>query len=115
MTIPNKYSVKQIMSYECREWFLKKHYAKRLPSISYAFGLYKNKNNLLIGVCSYGRPMSSTLINGSFNGLYQDNFMELKNGLWAKELKFVGDVTVMIEDDIELIFANSSFCNFVSA
>jgi len=36
-----------------------------------------------------------------------DNFMELKNGLWAKELKFRGDVTVMIEDDIELIFANS--------
>ena len=36
-----------------------------------------------------------------------DNFMELKNGLWAKELKIAGDITVMIEDDIELIFANS--------
>ena len=36
-----------------------------------------------------------------------DNFMELKDGLWTKELKFRGDVTVMIEDDIELIFANS--------
>jgi len=36
-----------------------------------------------------------------------DNFMELKDGLWAKEMKFRGDVTVMIEDDIELIFANS--------
>ena len=36
-----------------------------------------------------------------------DNFMELKNGLWAKELNFGEDVTVMIEDEIELIFANS--------
>ena len=36
-----------------------------------------------------------------------DNFMELKNGLWAKELKSGGDITVMIKDDIELIFANS--------
>ncbi len=36
-----------------------------------------------------------------------DNFMELKDGLWAKELNFGEDVTVMIEDDIELIFANS--------
>jgi len=36
-----------------------------------------------------------------------DNFMELKEGLWTKELKFRGDITVMIEDDIELIFANS--------
>ena len=36
-----------------------------------------------------------------------DNFMELKDGLWAKELNFGEDVTAMIEDDIELIFANS--------
>ena len=36
-----------------------------------------------------------------------DNSMELKDGLWTKELNFGKDVTVMIEDDIELIFANS--------
>ena len=35
------------------------------------------------------------------------DFMELKDGLWAKELNFGEDVTVMIEDNIELIFANS--------
>jgi len=36
-----------------------------------------------------------------------DNFMEIKDGLWTKELKFNGDVIVMIKDEIELIFANS--------
>ena len=36
-----------------------------------------------------------------------DNFMELKDGLWTKELQFGEEVTVMIEDEIELIFANS--------
>ena len=36
-----------------------------------------------------------------------DNFMELQDGLWAKELKFGNDVIVMIADEIELIFANS--------
>ena len=36
-----------------------------------------------------------------------DNFMELKDGLWTKELKFREEVTVMIEEEIELIFANS--------
>jgi len=36
-----------------------------------------------------------------------DNFMELKDGLWTKELKFGNDVIVMIADEIELIFANS--------
>lgn len=33
--------VKPIKSFECREWLLNKHYAKRMPSISYAFGLYR--------------------------------------------------------------------------
>ena len=36
-----------------------------------------------------------------------DNFMELDYGLWTKELKFGDDIIVMIEDGIELIFANS--------
>jgi len=35
------------------------------------------------------------------------NFMELKNDLWSKELKYNFDVIVMIEEDVELIFANS--------
>ena len=36
-----------------------------------------------------------------------DSFMELKDGLWAKELRYGGDLVVMIDEDIELIFANS--------
>ena len=73
--LKNKYFVRSINSSETHEWFLKKHYAKRLPSTSYAFGIYEEKN--LIGVCSYGRPMSPALVKGSFNGMYQDNFLEL--------------------------------------
>ena len=57
----NKYKITKIKNEECKEWFLHKHYAKRLPSVSYAFGLYKN--NSLEGVCSFGKPMSHTLIN----------------------------------------------------
>jgi len=72
----NKYSIKAVYSSECYEWFLKKHYARRLPNINCAYGLYDN-TNLLQGVCSFGRPMSHTLISGAVNGLYQDNFLEL--------------------------------------
>ena len=48
--------------------------------------------------------------NGNYDLIAEyslDNFMELENGLWTKELNFGEDVTMMIEDDIELIFANS--------
>jgi len=36
-----------------------------------------------------------------------DNFMELENNLWGKDMKYNFDVMVMVEDEIDLIFANS--------
>lgn len=38
------------------------HYAKRIPSISYAFGLFRD--NLLVGVVTYGTPSSAALRKG---------------------------------------------------
>jgi len=43
MSIKEKYSVKPIDSYLCKEWCLKKHYAKRIPPIEHAFGLWDNE------------------------------------------------------------------------
>ena len=36
-----------------------------------------------------------------------DDYMKLENGLWMKELQLKHDRTVIIEEDIKLIFANS--------
>lgn len=44
------------------QWFKKRHYAGRIPSVSYAFGLYQDKS--LIGVVSFGTPASSSLLKG---------------------------------------------------
>ena len=60
---------------EGTEWFLHKHYAKRIPPIFQVFGLYID--NELSGVCSFGKPMSHTLIKGALNGMYEDCFLEL--------------------------------------
>lgn len=54
-----EYSVKPIMTCETKDWLLHKHYAHRLPSITYAFGLYHGE--ILIGICTYGHPFSSQL------------------------------------------------------
>ena len=51
-----------IQSYEAEPWLLKKHYAKRFPPISFAFGLYEE--TVLVGVCTYGMPSSATLREG---------------------------------------------------
>jgi len=51
-----------IASSETYEWLKKKHYAKRIPQITDAFGLYDR--GALIGVVTYGRPASPWLCKG---------------------------------------------------
>lgn len=56
------YSVLPIHRNQCAKFILDIHYARRWPSISYAFGLFFN--NDLVGVVTYGTPPSSTLRKG---------------------------------------------------
>ena len=49
-----EYRVLPCVSKETYSWILKKHYAKRIPSIMFSFGLYKNKK--LMGICVLGMP-----------------------------------------------------------
>lgn len=56
MGIPDKYTVQAIRRRECKEWLLGKHYAKRIPPISYAFGLFTD--DILQGICTFGIPAS---------------------------------------------------------
>jgi hypothetical protein len=62
MSIKEKYTIKSIDSSVCKEWCLKKHYAKRIPPIEYSFGLF-NSENILQGVVTFGTPVSSPLRN----------------------------------------------------
>lgn len=52
--ISERFSVRSIDSFQCKEWLLYKHYAKRIPSIEYSFGLYAAE--ILVGVCTFGCP-----------------------------------------------------------
>lgn len=76
MSVKDKYSVKPTDSATYMDWVMRKHYAKTLPSISYAFAIY-NRENIVQGCCTFGRPLSMPLIKTCFNGYYQDSFLEL--------------------------------------
>lgn len=54
--------VASIDSSEAVPWLLSKHYAKRTCPISFAFGIYRD--SLLIGVVTYGVPVSAPLRSG---------------------------------------------------
>jgi hypothetical protein len=71
----NGYSVRQITSQETHYLLLNVHYAKRIPSISYAYGLFLNGE--LAGVVTYGKPASASLVKGVCGPEWASNVYEL--------------------------------------
>jgi len=72
MSIKDKYKVQSTKIEFVKEWFLKKHYAKRLPMCSFCFILL-NDENTTVGVCSFGQTpsiqLNQSLSNGKFDVL----------------------------------------------
>jgi hypothetical protein len=101
-----KMEVKRISRNECAPFILGIHYAKRWPSISWAFGLFDDGK--LIGVVSYGTPSSSPLRRGVAGDEYKGDVIELNrlcllnNGrneasfLVAKSLKMIGENKIIV-------------------
>lgn len=69
------YSVKAIDSKDTYDMLLNIHYAKRIPSISYAFGLFFEDE--LVGAVTYGTPPSPSLRTGIAGKDYESVVLEL--------------------------------------
>ena len=67
--------VKPIQNWETKDWLMNRHYAKRMPSISFAFGLFDDGQ--LVGVVTYGSPPSPSLCDGVCGKEYRNNVVEL--------------------------------------
>jgi hypothetical protein len=68
-------AVGKISRKDCEPFVIGIHYAKRWPSISYAFGLFCADE--LIGVVTYGTPASAPLKRGVAGDSYKDCVIEL--------------------------------------
>lgn len=64
-----------IQNWEAAPWILHKHYAHRMPPVNFAFGAYRDKR--LIGIVTYGVPISSTLRTGVCGSHYESLVLEL--------------------------------------
>ena len=67
--------VKKIEREQTKYFILNIHYAHRMPSISYAYGLFDGEE--LIGVCTFGKPPSSSLQKGICGEQYANIVWEL--------------------------------------
>lgn len=68
-------NVRAITRAECEPFIIGVHYAKRWPSISYAFGLFVDDE--LVGVVTYGTPPSAPLKRGIAGDEYKNDVLEL--------------------------------------
>ena len=102
------YEVKSIDYQDCKEWFLKKHYAKRIPMVQFAFGLFDNQQ--LIGVCSYGTTLAIDIRKRFEYNVYELNRLVVNEGLPKNTLSyFVGTtIQMMPKPCVLLSYADTS-------
>ena len=68
-------TVEKITYEQTKPFILGIHYARRMPCIQYAFGLFDDE--LLIGVVTYGQPASPSLCKGIAGEENRKNVLEL--------------------------------------
>jgi len=73
--MPHEYTVVPVSYKATKDWILNIHYAKRMPSISYAYGLYRHDE--MVGMVSYGSPASPSLCKGICGEEYKSDVIEL--------------------------------------
>jgi|TARA_R110000823_G_scaffold293826_1_gene412736 hypothetical protein len=110
--IKETYKVKSIKKELCKEWLLYKHYAKRIPSISYSFGLFDEK--IMQGILTVGKPASNSLcigVCGKHNSkyVYELNRLCVNDGLKKNILSyFVSQSLKMLNNIILVSYADTS-------
>lgn len=104
--------VERISYEDCKEWLLYKHYAKRLCSISFAFGLYID--NVLQGVCTFGMPASSTLATSICGKDFKKYVLEL-NRLVVNEGLRKNTLSFFVSKSINKLPNNKIIVSFADA
>lgn len=101
--------IKKIKAKDTYEFILNKHYAKRIPSISFAYGLFVD--NELLGILTIGKPASNSLCEGVCGKEYKQYVYEL-NRLCVNEnlpkntlSKFVSAVLRDLSDEKIIIIS----------
>lgn len=70
-----EYQIKDVNKDVLEHFILKKHYAQRMPSISFSYGLYLKDE--CVGICTIGKPASNSLCKGVCGEEYSSKVFEL--------------------------------------
>ena len=93
------YEVSQITYQDTKPFILDIHYAHRMPSISYAYGLFLNGE--LEGIVSYGSPASPWLCKGIAGEQYKKEVIELNRLVLKNNRK--NEASVLVSKSLTLL------------
>ena len=93
------YKVFQIRTTEVAPWLLNIHYAKRIPNIMYAFGLYMQ--NELVGIVTYGSPASQSLCKGIAGNEFKKIVLELNRLVLKNNIK--NEASFLVSNSFKLL------------
>lgn len=93
------YDIKPVARQACAPFILNIHYAKRWPSITYAFGLFKDAE--LVGVITSGTPPSCTLRSGVAGPEYAHLVLELNRLVLRDNLK--NEASMLVGKSLSLL------------
>ena len=85
-------SVQKISYDEAHPWILHKHYAKRIPNIQYAYGLFEDR--VLVGVVTFGVSASNTLCGGLCGDEFKHQVLELNRLCVESDIKNSASILV---------------------
>ena len=95
----NNYSVQQIEYKDTKHLILNVHYAKRMPSISFAYGLFEYDN--FVGLVSYGTPASPSLCKGIMGEEYKSHVLELNRLVLVNNKK--NEASYLVSQSLKLL------------
>jgi len=109
--VKEKYEIKKVSYEETKPFILDIHYAKRMPPLQIAYGLYSDKD--LLGICSYGIPPSHTLLKGVCGEHFKKDVIELnrlvlKNNNKNEASFLVGNSLKKLGNKIVVSYADST-------
>jgi len=100
-TKPKGYIVRGISRNMCAPFILRVHYAKRMPSITYAYGLFEDGTDELCGIITYGSPVSSPLMLHLAGIEYKEAVIELSRLVLKYNRK--NEASILVGRSIKLL------------
>lgn len=106
--LKENYEIREVSAKDTYPFLLNIHYAKRIPSISYAFGLFQAGE--LIGVITYGTPPSPPLKVGIAGKEFADKVLELNRLCLLHNRK--NEASILISKSLKMLPRNKIIVSF---